>query len=465
MKPDRFRALLGAARLPAPEAAVTITGDDPVLATAFAIGEAAATALALAAAAAADLHRLRTGVEQEVTVDVRGAAASLVSFALQRLDGVPTPRTNADHPLVAFYECGSGGWIHLHGGFPALAAGTADVLGLRTDDGLTPEVVRAAAARWDATDLEDALAAAGQCGARARTSEEWLAHAQGLALSPLAVVEIEKIGEADPPPLAPGTTPLDGVRVLDLTRVLAGPTCGRTLACHGADVLRVGSPLLPSIPPFVLDTGHGKRSCFVDLDDDGGRAVLDRLVAEGDVFSCGYRAGALDRRGFGPDDLAERHPGTVYVSINAYGHRGPWQARPGWEQLAQAATGVAITHGSVEAPQLLPAAATDYTTGYLGAYGAMVALARRQVEGGSWHVRVSLAQTAMWLQRVGADLDASAATGPGDIDRLMVESVTPSGVLTHLGPVAQLSATPPRWTCPSVPLGTHPPEWLPRTIA
>jgi crotonobetainyl-CoA:carnitine CoA-transferase CaiB-like acyl-CoA transferase len=207
-----------------------------------------------------------------------------------------------------------------------------------------------------------------------------------------------------------------------------------------------------------MDTSHGKRSAYIDLDVAEGRAQLRDLVGEADIFIEGYRGGSLAGRGFGPADVAAIRPGVVYVSINCYGHVGPWASRPGWEQLAQTATGIAVTHGSPERPRLLPAAACDYTTGYLAAFGAMTALARQAREGGSWHVKASLCQTAMWIQRAGANIGGDAS-GVGDAGDLMTASDTPYGRLTHLRPVVTMSATTPRWELPSVPLGTHAPVW------
>ncbi len=254
-----------------------------------------------------------------------------------------------------------------------------------------------------------------------------------------------------------------GVRVLDLTRVLAGPTCARTLAEHGADVLRVDAPHLPTVSPFVLDTGHGKRSTYLDLRDAGALDTLRTLVREGDVFSEGYRAGSLARRGLGAEALAALRPGIVVVSINCYGHQGPWRERRGWEQLAQTVSGMAAEQGGGDAPRLVPAAATDYTTGYyLGALGAMVALARRAREGGSYQVRVSLTRTAMWL--LGLDRVDGAPSGADEalLARYRQTSETPRGQVQHLGPVLELSETPPRFRHPSPGLGAHPPRWSPR---
>jgi len=254
--------------------------------------------------------------------------------------------------------------------------------------------------------------------------------------------------------------------VLDLTRVLAGPTCSRTLAEHGADVLKITSPALPSVPLFVMDTSHGKRAAFLDLGTDAGSAALWSLVDETDVFVQGYRGGAMDRLGFGADELDRRRPGLIFVSIDCYGHEGPWRERAGWEQLAQAVTGIAIEQGSDSAgarerpaPRLLPAAATDYTTGYLAALGTLAALVRRATEGGSYRVRVSLARTGMWLQDRGRTLQPGPGPDPTRLAVRMSNEDNAYGSLSHLGPVVELSKTPPYWARPTTPLGAHPPTW------
>ncbi len=276
-----------------------------------------------------------------------------------------------------------------------------------------------------------------------------------------------RIGDAPREPLpgllasAVGARPLSGVRVLDLTRVLAGPTCARSLAEHGAEILHVRSAKLPFIEPFVIDTNPGKHSCFLDLDKPEDARTLSELVRGADVFSQGYRRGAFDRRGFGPSDLARIRPGIVVISINCYGHDGPWEGRPGWEQLAQTTTGMIHEHAGDEHPTLVPAAVNDYTTGYLGALGAMCALLRREREGGSWHVGVSLSRTAMWVQSLPRVPD-DAAPRPLDNSELapyMIDMRTAWGRLNRLGPIPRMSATPPKWGRPPVPLGSDPPRW------
>ena len=302
---------------------------------------------------------------------------------------------------------------------------------------------------------------------RLRSADEWRRHPQGIALGKVPPIEIFKIGDAPPEPLRgpragePGARPLSGARVLDLTRVLAGPTCARTMAEHGAEVLHVRGPRLPFVEPFVIDTNPGKRSCYLDLDRSDDAEQLRVLARDADVFSQGYRFGAFARRGFSPEALAGMRPGIVVVSINCYGHEGPWAGRPGWEQLAQTTSGMALEHSGSEHPALVGAALNDYTTGYLGAAGAMLALARRATEGGSWHVRVSLSRTAMWimsLPRIAADAIAHPVDA-AEIAPWMIEMQTAWGELKRLGPIARMSATPPRWDLPPAKLGSHPAAW------
>ena len=448
--------LLQLTKLPAADT-VDIRGRDPVMPSRFKIGEAAATALAACGVAANTIWTASGGKHQHIEVDTAGAAVSLISFLCQRLDDGSEPQRDPNRPLVGFYQAKDGRWVHLHGAFPDLAAGTLSVLGCDA----SAESIRASVSRWDGQALEDALAEAGMCGAMARTREEWLAHPQGEALQSVPPVSIKRIADSPIEPIPARARPLEGVRVLDLTRVLAGPTCARTLASHGANVLKINSPNLPSVPPFVIDTGHGKRSAFLDLNQENDHKQLKSLILSADIFSQGYRKGALAKRDLGPEQLAEQRPGIIYVSINAYGHVGPWAARPGWEQLAQTASGVAVDEGSLEAPRLIAAAATDYTTGYLGALGAMAALYRRSIEGGSYHVEVSLAQTANWLYEFGlfeGDL-ALSNFDPAIAAPYMVSSDTGFGRLHHLGPIIRMSETEPRWEQVSVPLGHHPAAW------
>jgi crotonobetainyl-CoA:carnitine CoA-transferase CaiB-like acyl-CoA transferase len=444
---------------------LTIEAGKPALKTRFFAEEAAAAALAAGACVASDLWTLRTGKTQSVGVSTREAAAGLVSFLHQKFEDesrAPPMRGQLDASRSAangFHGTRDGRFIFLHPSFPESTKRLLRVLDCPDE----PEAVKAAVARWDGIDLENAVAAAGACAGLARTPAEWDDSEQGRILAARPVVEITKIGESDPEPFGEGERPLAGIRVLDLTRVLAGPTCARTLAQYGAEAMVISSPNLPSVPYFVSDTGHGKLAAFVDLATTEGRSTLQTLIRKSDVFSQGYRQGALSRLGFGPAALALLRPGIVVAEINCYGHEGPWRSRPGWEQLGQTVTGMAIVHGGAAGPKLQPGAVTDYTTGYLAAFGSLVALNRRARYGGSYLVRVSLAQTAMWIRSLGMAgedrLEEVETIRPDEIRTFSIRSETGFGPVTHLRPAVQMSATPTFWKRPVVPLGTHPPCW------
>jgi len=461
---DAFASLNRSVGL-APLKMPAFSGSDPVMPTPFRAATAAAVALGLAASAAHDVWRLRGGEAQTLSVDLKLAAASLVSFGIQRLDGKPVPRPGETNPTIAFYQGGDGRWIHLQGGFPHLQARTLELLNAKPD----AQSIREAVAKWSAFALEDALAHLGQCGAVARTAEEWRSSPQGMALEKTPPVSLTRIGDARPLRLEKGEEPLDGIRVLDLTRVLAGPTCGRTLAAHGADVLNVRAPRLDSIEAFMLDTGHGKRLADLDLVKPADAETLRKLVRGAHVFVDSYRPGALGKLGFTPAALAHAAPGIIHVGVSAYGAHGPWGERRGWEQLAQAVTGIAMEQGAFVAarsrakpmPALIPAAACDYVTGYLAAAGAASALLRRIREGGSWKVEVSLAATAQWLQSLGR-VDAAAVPdgwlAAAGLDGHMKSCETRLGRLDYLGPVVAMSQTAPRWLRP--PPDPGPAVWL-----
>lgn len=447
-------------------ARVEIRGADPVFPLALRIGEAGAAAIAAAGLAAARLWEIRTGRQQQVRVDVDAAAAAMRGDRyLKRVrpstDMAPSPRTVRGE-RGDIYQTRDGRWVYLHRGFAHHRARIAALL-----DGANDEPsLEAAVARWDGLALEDAVHAAGACAGLVRTREEWLAHDQYQALSQLPLFEIERIADSPPEPLPQGARPLAGFRVLDLTRVLAGPTGTRTLAEHGAEVLRIGTERLPTNETQIVATGHGKRSTVLELTTAEGHAALESLVRRTDVFSQGYRPGALAGLGFDVADVAALRPGIIYVSLNAFSRLGPWAGRRGFDTLVQTVSGIAHDYRREDGrPRLQPVSALDYTTGYLMAFATMVALARRAREGGSYHVRVSLAQTARWLTNMGtldpAEVSKAAPDLPPErIGALSMHSDTPFGPLTHLAPIVQLSETPARWDLPAVPLNHDEPAWL-----
>ncbi|MCC7426642.1 MAG: CoA transferase [Alphaproteobacteria bacterium] len=443
---------------------VALEGDDPVQPSSFRVARAALAVIGAQGLAAAELWRLRSGRRQSVRVGARAAAASFRSERYLLQDGKPA--RDAMDSIHGFHQTRDGRWVQLHTNFPHFRAGSLRLLGLGPA-ATRAEVQAVLKARWDGQAVEDRWHAEGLVASLIRSPAEWNAHPHGQAMLAEPLFDIERIGDAPVEPLPPGgARPLAGVRVLDLTRVIAGPVGGRTLAEHGADVLRVTGPHLYDVPALVMDNSRGKRSAVLDLCLADDQARLVALAATGDVFLQGYRPGTLAVRGFSPEALAAARPGIVCVSLCAYGWAGPWAARRGYDSLVQCAGGIGWAETEAfgaTAPRHLPNQTLDHATGYLAAFGAMVALARRATAGGSWHVRVSLARTARWLERLGR-IEAMGHPDPGaaDVSDLLVASDTAFGRLSHVRPAVILSDTPCFAALPATPPGAHLPEWLAR---
>lgn len=439
-----------------PDDSLTLTGgDDPVFVTPWRIAEAGSAALGAVGLAVSDLWRLRTGKAQAVTIDRRAAAASLRSNTYVRRNG---EKPVSWDPLAGHYPTRDGRTMFLHTNHPHHRAGALGISGAKAE---TREALAEAVAKWDGLAIEEAIAAGNCVGGLVRSREEWNAHPHGIAVAKLPLIDMVKIGEAPARPLPKGGRPLSGVRALDLTRVLAGPTAGRVLAENGAEVLHIAAQHLPYQTEILMDTGHGKHCAWLDLREPAGIETLNSLVRGADVFTQGYRPGTLAARGFSPERLAELRPGIVCVSICAYSHEGPWSERRGFDSIVQNVTGLSATQGTLEKPRNMPVQANDYIAGYLAALGAMIGLARRVEEGGSWLVRVSLVQVAHWIASLGT-IDGSkgaAELSDDELASLITESVGPFGRLNHLRPIVQLSETPAFYARPAEPLGSSPARW------
>ena len=443
-----------------------LAGAGPVLPSSFDVATVAQASIGLAALAAAEIGHLRGADRQTVSVDrVHAALECTAWFAL---DGKTPAQWD---PLSGLYPCGGpgapAGWVRIHANFAHHRDGALHLLGLPPGAATTRDAVANALAGWTAEGFEQAAADAGLVVAAVRSFAQWDAHPQALALAqrpPLRISEIDS-GQARAPAQAwpritPAQSPLAGLRVLDLTRILAGPVAGRCLAYYGAEVMLVNGPHLPNIDA-IADTSRGKLSAHADLRSAGGRADFERVLREAHVFVQGYRPGGLAQLGYSPQQIAALRPGAVVVSLSAYGASGPWASRRGFDSLVQTATGFndaeARAFGSGP-PRALPAQILDHATGYLIALGAQAALRRQQTEGGSWHVQVSLASTAFWLRGLGRVERGFEAPKP---DFVAYEETGPSGFgqLVALRHSAQLSETPAVWTRPAVPPGTHALEW------
>ena len=437
---------------------LTLSGDEPQLPSTFRVAAIAQASIAVAGLAAAELWRLRSGARQTVSVDMRHAIIECRSERYLRVDKKSPPPAWDD--IAGVYRTGDGRFVRLHTNFAHHRDAVCRVLSCMP----TREAVQAQLMQWSGKDFEQTATDIGGVVALMRSHDEWLSHPQSEALAELPVVSIERIGDAPPRTFTQGKRPLDGIRVLDLSRVIAGPVAGRTLAVHGADVILVASPNLPAIPWLAIDTGRGKLSTFIDLKTKQGCDTLRRLIAEADVFSQGYRPTSLAMLGFSPENLATISPGIICVSLSAYGHAGPWAEKRGFDSLVQTTTGFNDAEGQaagIDGPKELPAQMLDHTTGYLMAFGAMMARARQALEGGSWHVRVSLAQTSRWVWSLGR-IDGGLATSDltlQDAQPFMQIMSSGYGMLSAVRHAAILSETPAHWARPAMPLGTHPPHW------
>ncbi len=444
----RFWALAGTA-----EPVVTFTNEAGVLPSALAAGELALGAVACAASAAGELAAARGVPRPAVLVDGRRTSAAFRSDQLFRLDGQPVDGFAA---LSGFWPT-AGGWVRTHANYPHHRHRLLQALGLPPGAGTT-ELRRSLGATC-AHEVEDRVTAAGGICVAVRSESAWREHAQAAAVDGLPLVSWAQVGDATPrelPPM-PGDPllPAHGMRVLDLTRVIAGPVATRTLALLGADVLRVDSPQLPEIAWQHLDTGMGKRSTLLDLGRAPGRRTLERLVDSADVVVTGYRPGALGRFGLDAPSLAARRPGLIVADLSAWGPAGPWSGRRGFDSIVQAATGIALAEATDGTPGRLPAQALDHATGYLLAAGILVAAVRQLHDGGTLHVHAHLARTAHWLlaHRDGRPQHLLSPEG------VLRERQSPTGRLRYPAPAVQISGGPDDWLGVGGPWGADPPAW------
>ncbi len=437
---------------------VTLTGREPILPSTFRVGAASQVTIAAAGLAAAEIWKARSGQSQGLSVDMTHAAVECRSERYLRVDDKPPPP--AWDAIAGVYKTGDDRFVRLHTNFPHPRDNVCKVLACKPER----DDVQRALMQWKGEDFETAAYAGGGVVSMMRSHDEWMAATQAKTLEQVPLIQIEKIGEAAPRPWPQGNRPLAGLRVLDLSRVIAGPVAGRTWAAHGADVLLISSPHLPSIPWLVIDTGRGKLSAFADLKTEQGRDTLRGLLASADIFSQGYRPQSIAALGFSPEDAAQISPGIVYVSLCAYGHAGPWAGRRGFDSLVQTSTGFNEAEGraaGIAGPKELPMQILDHATGYLMAFGAMMARLRQAREGGSWHVKVSLAQTGRWLRNLGrleAGMEAADLT-THQVLPFIEQNLSGFGALQSVRHAAVMSATPAFWERPAMPLGSSAPAW------
>ncbi|MFC6089858.1 CoA transferase [Saccharothrix lopnurensis] len=414
---------------------VSYRGAGDVLPARLPVREAARATVGACSLAAVGLLALRNGGPvPEVVVDEGAVAVAFTSERHLRVDG---RAGGAFAPLSGFWRTADG-WVRTHANYPHHRERLLSALGVPDD----PDALARELAARQALEVQETAYAAGGLAVVVATAPD-------PARRPL--VEVRRTtGDRRAPP--PADRPADGVRVLDLTRVIAGPVATRVLAFLGADVLRVDSPRLPEDAHAHADTGIGKRSTSLDLDDPADRRTLDALLDDADVVVTGYRPGALDRHGLAPEALLAGRPGLVVAQLSAWGYAGEWAARRGFDSLVQAATGIAAVEGVDGGPGVLPAQALDHGTGYLLAAAVLRGLA----EPGGRHVRLSLAGTASWLLH---EVRASAPEGDHDPGRWLTTTPSPYGPLRHALPPVRYAGAPTTWDRGPSLWGSDEPRW------
>jgi crotonobetainyl-CoA:carnitine CoA-transferase CaiB-like acyl-CoA transferase len=442
---------------------VTFAGTDPILAARHRQAASIAIPIMGNAVAAAAMLRHRGGPDQDLHVDLRRAVHQITPHAFWHptLAGdLPSFALVPDNPFLLIpYRTRDERTIMASGVYPHLAAKWCRFLDVPPDFGK----VAAAFADRDAFELEEAANAAGLPLCVARTPEEWLDHPQGALLASQPVIGLTRIGDAPPRDLGPAQRAFEGVRVLSFTHAIAGPTVGRTLAEHGADVLCATRPMDYEHDFIYVEANIGSRSANLDLTTERGKADVKRLLGDAHVVVNNHRGSKLEKLGIDPHHLAESHPGLVHVSVTCFGSDGPWARRGGFDMNGSAASGLMSIEGGDGAPKLPPTGMyNDFIAGYMGALGAAAGLLKQATEGGSWHVTVNLTRTAMWYQTLGfVDPDQAGATAENSLrDPEAYDASTPLGDVHTLAPPVTFSHTPAKWADPIlVPRGSSHPQW------
>ncbi len=412
----------------------------------FHVSELASATIGVAALAAAELWAARREEPlRPVSADRRLAAAAFLCERLQQPVGWTLPA--GWDPIAGDYETADG-WIRLHTNYSYHRDAVTRMLGVPADR----QRVAGAVKSWNATELEATVVGAGGCAAALRTMDAWQAHPQSAALADEPLCHWDE--QRNPHPLrADASAPLSGVRVLDMTRVIAGPVGTRYLAAFGADVLRIDPPKFEEVAALLPETTRGKRCAALDLRERGDRSTWERLIAQAHVLVHGYRPGAMEALGFSVARLRELNPALVVVRYDAYGWSGPWSDRRGFDSLVQMSTGIAHP-GHDGRPTPLPAQALDHGTGYL-----IAAAVCRALTDGRASALLSLARTARLLAELGTDGDPDAPE-LGDTDGLLERSDTAWGPVRHVPCPGRIEGYEARWREPAGPLGRHPPRWI-----
>jgi len=454
---------------------VTFTGRDPIVRSHFRIGACMAVPAMAAAVGAAAVWRERTGESQDANIDLRQAVYGVAPWmrlltdemmALGALTHDPLPADLTWQPMLnnrslqapliignpmsfGIFETRDGRMVTPTGIYPQHFTGFLSLVDAAPNRRSIADHIKT----FYSDELEQMVGKSGNIMGIHRTADEWLQHPQGKYLATVPLIEIVKIGDSAPIPWTPQpTAPLSGIKTLACTHVIASTTAARTLGGYGAEVLHVTRDQSFEHDAIYVDLNVGMRSTLLNLKDSAQNKVLQGLLPQADVFVEGFRGRKIADLGFSPEEVASRKPGIVYLSVRAYGWDGPWRDFAGFDMEGLTVSGFTMIEGGGQRPRFPPTfVMNDYIAGYIGAAGLIAALRRRAREGGSYHVRVSLARSAMWFMSLGqfptTDFDLS-----GSEHRMIapetIQGQTPYGRLERLAPMVKLSRTPARWRDP-----------------
>lgn len=450
---------------------ITFYGKDPIIISRASFGAMSALALAAKSVIIANIWRDRTGEGQDIHVDVRKALRRFSPFIDRKwelVNGYPgqSDIANPFDSHTLFYSTADGGWAVAGAWYPGLRQKTLQFL----DAVDSPDAIAKALRRWNRLELESAAEKAGVPITITRTLRELMDHRAFQNIGGQSLITVEKIADTDPVPFTPhprASTPLDGIKVLGLTHVVAGPAIGRALALHGADVLNLFRPDDVELQKFYFTSHVGSRSSRLDYQTTEGRAQFDMLLSDADIFISNRRHGYLARYDMTAEALCAKKPGLIHTTVSFMAETGMWSDRVGFDLNAGAGLGLNHLEGTDQLPRQTPiVVVSDYVVGWLAAAGTLAALRRRAKEGGSYKVNVSIARTTLWLMELGIFDRRYANNVPEssdehhypDPEQFSVQ--TPMGLYTGVKEMVEMSKTPGEYRFPLNPLGSGPLQWL-----
>ncbi|KAF2112701.1 CoA-transferase family III domain-containing protein [Lophiotrema nucula] len=444
---------------------LNLVQDGDFFPSSFKVDHLAQSTIALSALAAALFHATRNDKSvPRITVSAEHACVEFKSERLYVLNGKPAP---SSWGTIGGLHKAKDGYVRMHDSFPSHRKNALRILDLK--EGATREDVARKMLDWKAIDLETTAFRRGAVIVALRSFGEWGALPQAQAVADLPIL-IDKAAEGKPYiGSTKGKKCLSGIRVVEMSRVIAAPVAGKTLAAHGADVIWITSPNLPDLPDLDRDLARGKRTVQLDIKNSEDKAKLLKLLRTADVFIQGYRPGSLAGQGLSTEELVRLNPNLIIANLSAWGLEGPWAQNRGFDSLVQTASGINVADaerfGAGEPARVLPCQAFDHGAGYLLATGVTAALYKRAVDGGAYEVNVSLAGVMKYIRSLGQYSEKTGFgrkdfTKPEDVELYLESRESGFGELKAVKHAARIEGINVGWDVMPKPLGSDEPQWL-----